>query len=385
MTSASKEEYLMVLRQQYVKSNKKQKSQILDELCRNLPMHRKSAIRLINQPPKGRSKKQKRLPTNLVYSDKVIFLCEIMWRDNDYPCGIILKSMIPALLPFLKLEHIIDSSTEKHLLQISSATIDRRLKEKKKKIKTKIYGTTKPGAIIRNQVPIRTTFKGINEPGHIELDTVSHSGPFAQGEWIHTVNALDIFSTWSLKRAVMGKGERGVCNAIDSMIHEAPFTFLDIDFDSGSEFLNWHLIDYCKQHSIDYTRSRPEEKNDQAHIEQKNKTHVRQVFGRVRLDTMKVLHAMNDLYQNELSLYHNFFKPSQKLKDKKFVGSKVKRKYDSPKTPYQRLLEYKGLSQETKDHLKKLYESLNPIELKRRCDRKIARILQLQTKLSASA
>lgn len=378
MTKALKEEYLMILRQRYFKATKKQKSSILDELCRNLPMHRKSATRLLNKPIKHKKANVKRLPTNLIYSNKVIFLCEAIWKENEYPCGVVLKEMIPLWLGFLKEEHHIDETTEKYLLQISASTIDRRLKNKKKQIKNRIYGTTKPGAIIRAQVPIRTTFKSVDEPGHMEFDSVSHSGPFASGEWIHTVNGVEIFCGWSVKRAVMGKGEIGVQRAIDAMREEVPFAFLDIDFDGGSEFLNWHLIRYCEKNQIGYTRSRPEQKNDQAHIEQKNRTHVRRLFGKGRLDKMAVLHAMNDLYANELSLYHNFFRPCMKLQEKKFIGSKIKRKFDKPQTPYQRLLKYKALSKETKAQLKELYQSLNPIKLKRRINQKIARIFALQ-------
>ncbi len=319
-----------------------------------------------------------------MYSKKVIWLCEKLWALNDYPCGMILKAQIPLFIESFKKEHSIDSFTENQILKISSATLDRRLAPKRKKLKNKLYGTTKPGLLLKNQVPIRTSFKGIKEIGHVELDTVSHSGPHAAGEFVYTVNGVEILSSWVMRRAVLGKGERGVKNAIDDMRTTAPFPFIDIDFDSGSEFLNWHLIRYCQRTSLAYTRSRPNEKNDQAHIEQKNRTHVRNIFGRQRFDRLDVMHLMNDLYANELDLYHNFFRPCVKLKDKQFVGSKTKRKYTKPHTPYQRLLKSKQISTQTKKQLKEIFNAIDPIALKRSIDRKIKHIKHLQLACEAA-
>jgi len=288
------------------------------------------------------------------------------------------------LFPASPRQHIIDPVTEEHLLKISPATIDRRLADKRKKLKNKLYGTTKPGLLLKNQVPIRTTFKGIKKFGHIEFDTVSHSGSHAAGEFGYTVNGVDILSSWVMRRAVLGKGEVGVQEAIDAMRTSAPFPFVDIDFDSGSEFLNWHLIRYCQRTGLAYTRSRPNEKNDQAHIEQKNRTHVRNIFGRQRFDRLDVIQLMNDLYANELDVYHNFFRPCVKLKHKQFLGSKTKRKYTKPLTPYQRLMRSKHISKKTKKQLKVIFESINPIALKRSIDQKIKHIKHLQAHCAAA-
>ncbi len=166
--------------------------------------------------------------------------------------------------------------------------------------------------------------------------------------------------------------------AIDDIGKELPFKIMDIDFDNGEEFMNWHLIRYCKLNSIGYTRSRPYKKDDQAHIEQKNSTHVRRVFGRIRLDKPEVVELMNDLYRNELCLYHNFFKPSQKLVFKKVIGSKMKRKFDRIQTPYQRALASADIKKADKNKLKAIFESINPVELKRTIDRKINAVFALQ-------
>jgi len=309
----------------------------------------------------------------------VLWIIEELWKLTEYPCGTILKASIPVWLPTLKKQFPIDHLTERSLRAISSSTIDRRLRTKKKYLKSKIYGTTKPGKILRSQVPIRTSSSRITKPGSMEFDTVAHCGFSNSGEFIYTVNGVDIASTWISRRAVLGKGMFCVQQAIDAMRTELPFPLLDIDFDNGDEFLNWHLIDYCAKHSIACTRSRPYKKDDQAHIEQKNSTHVRRIFGRIRLDKPEVLHLMNDLYANELMLYHNFFKPSQKLISKTFLGSRMIRKFDKPLTPYERLLQSHHISKKKKQLLTQLFNSLNPIYLKKTIDEKIKRTFYLQS------
>ena len=357
---------------------RQEKGAILTEVCANLGLHRKSAIRALSRVPEPRQ--QRKAPTNLVYSTKIIGLCEMLWKLNDYPCGAILKAQIPLFLKHLKKHYPVslDATTRKQLLSVSASTLDRRLAEKKKRLKNKLYGKTKPGPLLKNQVPIRTDFKGIAEPGHIEIDTVSHSGPDAAGEFVYTVNAVDILTSWVMRRAVLGKGERGVQRAIDSMRQSAPFPFRDIDFDGGSEFLNWHLIGYCQRHKIGYTRSRPNEKNDQAHIEQKNRSHVRNIFGRQRFDRLEVCNLINALYLQELDLFHNFFRPCVKLKSKQFLGSKVKRKFTKPMTPLQRILLSPQVTNEIKAQLRKTAALIDPIALKKSIDRKLQQIKRLQ-------
>jgi hypothetical protein len=251
--------------------------------------------------------------------------------------------------------------------------------EKKKRLKNRIYGKTKPGLLIRSQVPIRTSSSEISYPGSLELDLVSHSGPSsASGDFAYTLNTVDIVSTWVERRAVLGKGERGVQKAIDSIRKVLPFALHDIDFDNGSEFLNWHLLGYCNRNHIGYTRSRPYKKDDQAHIEQKNSTHVRRIFGYVRLDKPSVVALMNDLYQKDLCLFQNFFKPSQKLREKRFVGSRMIRRFDKPQTPYQRLLATHALSPEEKEQLEKRFRALDPIQLKASIRQKVQAIYKEQ-------
>jgi len=378
MTTTTKRDYMNIVHRRYFKASKKEKSKIIDEICSNLNIHRKSAIRLINAIPVD--KHAKRNPRPYIYSKKVLWIAYELWKLTEYPCGTILKASVPLWIKHLKNYYPIDTDTETKLLSISASTIDRRLKHQKRRIKAKIYRTTKPGRIIRSQVPIRCSSASITKPGSIELDTVAHCGNSSSGEFICTVNSVDIATCWVSRRAVLGKGQYGVGKAIDEIRNELPFKLIDIDFDNGEEFLNWHLIRYCKLNSIGYTRSRPYKKDDQAHIEQKNSTHVRRIFGRLRLDKPEVVELMNSLYRNELSIYHNFFKPSQRLVSKKVVGSKLKRKFDKTQTPCERVLASKDVEKAAKKKIKALFESINPIELKRTVDNKVKAIFTLQYK-----
>lgn len=381
MTIATKKEYLMLLRKHYRKAKKSEKTRILNEICRNLGCHRKSAIRALHRAPESkRDPKEPRLPTNLIYSKKIIWILEYLWRLAEYPCGVILKACIPLWLPFIKKHFPIDEETERKLLKISASTIDRRLRGQKKKLKNKIYGKTKPGKILRCQIPIRTSSLNISRPGHIELDLVSHSGNSAAGEYIYTLNAVDIDLTWVSRRAVLGKGEIQVQRAIDQIRGEMPSGLVSIDFDNGSEFINYHLLRYCDQNQIIYTRSRPYEKDDQAHIEQKNSTHVRRIFGRIRLDKTQVRNLMNELYERELFFFHNFFKPCLKLKKKSFIGSRMIRKFEVPLAPYQRLMASDHVSDHIKEQMTQIFKHLNPVDLKRQIDLKIKHIFRTQFK-----
>jgi len=268
---------------------------------------------------------------------------------------------------------------EKQLLAISPSTIERSLKNKKRKLKRKIYGTTKPGYLLKHQIPIKTDSWNVHEPGFAEIDLVSHSGDKADGDFIYSCNFTDIKTTWTETRAIMGKGQFATQQALTSIESSLPFKLLGIDSDNGSEFINYHLYKYCQDNKIQFTRSRPYKKDDNAHIEQKNWTHVRKIFGYVRYDSEQALEAMNDLYRNELRIMQNLFLPSQKLIKKKRIGSKYIRVYDKPQTPLQRVLNCK-LNNIDKNKIKELValsNSINPFDLAKIIDVKINKIYRL--------
>lgn len=267
-------------------------------------------------------------------------------------------------------------------MEISPSTIERHLKNKKRTAKRKIYGTTKPGSMLKHHIPIKTDNWDVNKPGFAETDLVSHSGDCAEGDFIHSCNLTDIHTQWTETRAIMGKGRFATLDAIENIQKELPFILLGIDSDNGSEFINYHLLAYCKKNRIQFTRSRPYKKDDNAHIEQKNWTNVRKIFGYVRYDTEKALDAMNDLYKNELRIIQNLFLPSQKLVKKTRVGSKYKKVYDKPQTPLQRLCasNSKNIDKKKLLALKALYISLNPFLLSKIIDHKIEIVYRLASK-----
>jgi len=376
MTRKDKVTYMRIIQKRYLKAKRHEKGHILGEICADLQIHRKAANRLVLSDLDAKRKMRDPL---YLYSNKVIWVLENLWRETDYPSSTILKASLEDYLPHLKKRYPIDPLTEDHLRSISASTIERRLIKIKKAHIIRISSTTKPNRPLYSRVPIKTSSLRITKPGHLEIDTVAHCGFNNSGLYIHTVNSVDIHTAWIARRAVMGKGSRGVKNAITQIIDEMPFTIHELDSDNGDEFLNYDLINYCDATGLQYFRSRPYKKNDQAHIEQKNSTHVRRIFGRIRFDNPLVLNLINDLYKHELMLYHNFFKPSQKLKTKSFVGSKTVRVFENiPLTPYKRVLKSMSISKATKDRLTKRFLSLDPFEIKKSIDTKITRIFHMQ-------
>jgi len=326
-------QYLKSIYHRYHKSTRREKREILNEFCTVCGYNRKYAIRLLNALPSNEKNRHPK-KRNKIYSDTVIFILEAIWEASGYLWSQRLKAALPLWLPRAKQKFNITSETEKQLLSISPAQIDRRLKNRKHRLKKKIYGTTRPGTLLKHQIQIKTDNWYVTTPGFLEVDLVSHSGSSAEGDFIHSLNCTDIHTIWTETRAVMGKGQDLTLNAIIDIKNSLPFILRGIDSDNGSEFINYHLERFCGNNKIQFTRSRPYKKDDNAHIEQKNWTNVRKIFGYIRYDTKFALTLMNDLYSNELRLFHNFFQPSVKLVKKIHIGSKLKRVYDKPKTPF---------------------------------------------------
>ncbi len=263
------------------------------------------------------------------------------------------------------------------LYRISPATIDRILKSNRMKHKRRGRSTTKPGTLLRKQIPIKTNQWDETRPGFIEADTVAHCGDTVEGIYANTLDFVDIATCWTEQRAVRGKSEGVVLEQIKDVENSLPFPLLGFDADNGGEFLNYHLFRHFTQRKkkpIQFTRSRAYRKEDNAHIEQKNWTHVRQWIGYHRLENPRVVPLLNDLYKSEWRLYHNFFQPSVKLLEKKRVASKIIKRYDKPKTPYERVLESSDVSASVKRSLKEQYAKLNPFRLRKAMEKKLAKI-----------
>jgi hypothetical protein len=252
----------------------------------------------------------------------------------------------------------------------------------KHKFKKRGLSCTKPGSLLRNKIPIKTNQWDEFNPGCIEADTVHHCGSCTEGQYALTIDYTDIATQWTEQRAVWGKGQDAVHKQTQDAEDSFPFNIRAFDSDCGGEFINELLFSYFTnrpEKPVQFTRSRAYHSNDNSHVEQKNWTHVRQWIGYDRFDNSQLVGLLNDLYKNEWRLYHNFFIPSVKLIEKKRVGSKLIKRYDKPKTPFQRVLEadtfYVPNSQ--KRELQKLFDSLNPFELKNAIDKKIDKILKI--------
>jgi hypothetical protein len=379
MVLRSRREYLDAIRLRYLRSSKKGKSVILDEFCMICGYNRKYAIRMLRK--KKTSSPKKRTGPRPTYSDE-LFLKALkrIWFATDQMCSKKLKAAIPLWLPFYELEYEpLSLEVQSKLLSISSATIDRLLKSVRALHKKGRCGT-KPGTLLKNQIPIKTHNWDVTKPGFFEADTVAHCGNSMAGDFVHSLTFTDIFSGWTENRAVWGKGSQGVLREIRDIEMTIAFPILGFDCDNGSEFLNHHLVRYFTDRPkapVLFTRSRPYRKNDNAYVEQKNWTHVRQLLGYDRFENKDLIPVINDLYKNEWSLFNNYFCPTLKLKEKQKLNSKYIKTYETPQTPYQRLAVSNDVTDLAKAKLEILYKSLNPFTLKRKIETKLKTIFHI--------
>lgn len=381
MSPRSKQEYLEAIYLRYKNASFKEKTTILNEFCITCGYHRKHAVRLLNNFKRFTKPKPKKRGKLSIYNNpSVIKPLKRIWLAANLPCSKRLKVILPLWMPsyaseFGRLSH----GVVKALSTISPATIDRLLLPTRVHYRGRGRTTTKPGTLLRKHIPIKTNQWDETHPGFLEADTIAHCGESLLGDFVYTINFVDIATSWSEQRAVWGKGETGVLKQIQDVEDSLPFPLRGFDCDNGSEFLNWHLLRHFSQrpHPVQFTRSRPYHKNDNAHVEQKNWTHVRQWFGYHRLDKPVLVGLMNHLYANEWTQFHNFFCPSVKLLQKKLVDGKTIKRYDIPKTPYQRLLESPYVPAPVKRSLKQQFEALNPFKLRKIIENKLKTIFSV--------
>ena len=354
---------------------KKEKSRILDEYCGNTGQVRKYVIRRI-QPgvdlrPKQRKKREER------YDGEVKAALAQVWGIFDYPCGQRLKSILETEAERLRSlgELKVSDEVALKLEGISSATIDRKLRHQREVLHLlRSKGGPKPGSLLKQKIPIRLTDWDTSVVGYVEMDLVIHCGSSTLGEYINTLSTTEVSSGWWEGEAIIGKSQESTFQALKKIREMTPFEWKGLDSDNGSEFINDILYKYCRREKLEFTRSRPSRKNDNAYIEQKNWTHVRKVLGYLRYDTSAELSIINDLYHNDLRLYKNFFQPVMKLAGKERIGGRVKRKYDMPRTPYRRLMESGKIPEEAKRQLETAYLNLNPVQLKQNIDIKLDKL-----------
>jgi hypothetical protein len=380
MSPEQKKAYREAIQKRYKKATRKQKAIILDEFCSVCEYNRKYAIRLLRKKQKKKVRRPGRKPKYDVLS--IMKPLKAIWFASDQACSKKLKIIIREWLPHYESEQgLLDDLVRGQLYSISPSTIDRILKPVRLKHPRKGMSGTKPGRLLKNQIPIKTDHWDVTQPGYMEADTVAHCGNSLAGDFVWSITLTDIKSTWTENRATWNKGSHGVRNQIEDIEKSLPFHIIGFDCDNGSEFLNHHLMRYFSRRDqpVQFTRSRPYRKNDNAHVEQKNWTHVRHLFGYDRFEKPCLVELMNHLYRNEWSLYQNHFCPTMKLIEKKKINSRYYKRYDTPMTPYQRLMESEHITQEVKNKLEKLHATLNPFELKRIIEQKLKHIFKFVT------
>jgi len=372
-------EYFRAIYGRYQKGDRKARQAILNEFCLNTRDHRKYAIRLLNRASPGprASPRRVRRKRALSYGPPTLAVLTAVWEAAGYPGSVRLKAILPTWMPWIRKRLGIGPETERELLAISPRQMDRRLGDQKRQARRRLYGRTKPGLLLKHQIAIKTESWDVRGPGFTEIDLVSHSGNSGAGEFGHTLNVTDIYSGWTESRAVLGRSQAVVLGAIQEVEQGLPFALRGVDCDNGSEFINWNLRAWCRDKNIQLTRGRPYKKDDNAHVEQKNWTHVRKLLGWDRYDSWAALEAINDLYRQELRCLLNLYLPSVKMVKKTRVGSKLRRVYDAPQTPLERVA-CSGYAEPSRlAELTKLQSRLDPFELARMIDRKLKRIYEL--------
>lgn len=363
---------------QYRKASKKEKGLILDQFveatgydrCYARWLLRNHGRRVAVAPGafvEGDARSRRPRPRPVTYGPEVLKPLVKLWEMLDYISAKRLAAALPEILPRLvALKEIrVSKAVREKLCRISPATIDRRLKAERAKHQLKGRGHTKPGTLLKHQIPVRT-FADWDQaaPGFLEMDLVGHDGGSTAGDYCFTLDVTDVATGWSEQMATVNKAQIHVFAAIDALRKHLPFPVLGLDSDNGGEFINDHMLRWCRQEEITFTRSRPYRKNDTCYVEQKNWSIVRRFAGYGRFEGEESCRLLNQLYAL-LRDYNNFFLPSMKLVEKTRDGAKVTRRHDTPKTPCQRVLESKAVDKRDKERLTRYYEALNVAQLHR--------------------
>jgi len=363
----TRKEIIEKYKTKYQKATKKMKGQILTNICDTTGYSRDRAARLLSESKNYANKKRKgKRGRKITYGPDVVATLEKIWTLLDFACGKRIKAGIKPMIEALERhnEMVFEKEIKDKLLKISSASIDRLLKPTKIGLAFKGKSTTKPGSLLKKDIPVRLGTEWDDAaPGYVEIDLVAHCGGNTRGDFVSTLDVTDICTGWTESRAVLNKAQIHVFNALIDIEKFLPFEYLGIDSDNGSEFINDQLYRYCKTNNICFTRGRPNKSNDNCYVEQKNWTVIRKNIGYCRYEGNEAVELLNSYY-SQLRFYTNFFLPQTKLVSKIRKDSKIIKKYEKPKTPYQRVLDSEDISTQTKEELTKLYLTLKPIAIK---------------------
>lgn len=388
MDMEARNQYLKDLRKEYLKiKSKKEKSKILNEAEKRTGLERKYLTKKFK--PKSNLDKQPidRKKRRQYYDGAVRAALVQVWRIFDYPCGQRLEPLLKDETSRLRKQGELKCSDETaaKLKQISFRTIDEKLKHQKEveRLRRKYHQKNNP--LLYQKIPVKLSDEwDRGELGNIQIDLVEHCGQSAAGEFLNTLSSTDIATGWWEGEAVMGRGQENTCSGLGNARNRFPFPWREIHSDNGTEFINAHLFRYTQQQGLGFSRSRPGKKNDNCFVEQKNWTHVKKFVGYYRYDSKIEQDILNDLYRNELRLYKNFFQPAMKLIKKERTGGRIHRRYDQARTPYRRVMESENVSERTKQELKRIYESLNPAQLKRAIDAKLNMLYKVYREKNSS-
>jgi hypothetical protein len=343
-------------------------------------MSRKHAIKLMNgQVGTGRVR---RGGPRRRYGEAERRVLKRIWLGAGQPCSKLLKAALELWLPFDEKRHgCLEGPLKERLGRISSATIDRLLRPCRVAAGKRARCGTRPGTLLRTQIPVRLAFgKEVQGPGWLEADTVAHCGDDGGGDYTWSATFTDIYSQWTEARACFNRGQAAVLERVKEVEGELPFPILGFDCDNGGEFLNHHLAAHFlgRKYPVCFTRSRPYEKNDNAHVEQKNWSHVRQLVGYARLEHPEQARQLNDLYRQAWNPWRNFFCPVMKLKSKTREGSRVVRRYDPPQTPFERLKASGALHADQLRRLESLRSQFDPFTLKVQIEERLRRVFRFR-------
>jgi hypothetical protein len=374
MSLSAKREALARIHGRYGRAGRPHKTRILDEFCATCGYHRKAALRLLNRPL--RTAPPKRSGPKVLYDPaEMLPVLKAIWLASEQLCSKLLKAALPQWI-----EHHPPTGTplpeafKKKLLKISPAQIDRLLRPARVQHPKKGLCATRPGTLLRHEVPTRGGPPDTSRPGSVEADTVAHCDDSTEGDYVNSLTFTELYSGWTENRAVWNKSADSVLAQLKELEEVVPFAMKDFHTDNGGEFLNWALHRHLTGRSVPtpWTRSRAYRKNDNAHCEQKNWTHVRQLFGHERFGHAQLVPLMNDLYAKQWSQFTNHFKPTFKLWKREKKNGRTKRTYEAqPQTPYQRLLASPDIPEATKVKLRAQHEGLDPFALKKSIEEKL--------------